>query len=41
MYVLEWNPEMEMIILCERFYDHRVLSRKYEAGKKDMIRDSV
>ena len=43
VYFMNWSPKMEGIILCDHrdfmitecFYDHRVLSRKYEAEKKN------
>ena len=41
MFLMEWGPEMKGIILCERIYDHRALSRKYEAEKKDTDRKNM
>ena len=41
VYLLEWSPEIEGIILCEMFHDHRALSRKYEAEKKGTDRKEM
>ena len=38
MFLMEWGPEMEGIIVCERFFDQRALSQKYEAEMKDTDR---
>ena len=38
MFLIEWGPEMEGIILGERFFFYRALSQKYEAEKRNTDR---
>ena len=38
---MELSPDMEGIILWERFYDLTALSRKYEAKEKDTDRKDM
>ena len=41
MFLMERGSDMEGFIVCERFNDHRALSRKYEAEKKNTDRKDM